>query len=163
MMSAQLASAYVISIRFAPLYKAAARTSQNNNVCLIKGAGHHFCPGGYVAPAGSRAASNTAVHSNLLYSHFVSGRRLSLLTGSRLHGLVVGGGVALSLNTSFRGAASMSTISFGNLSRGAVPGMLLSQTIARTGVFAHSSACYLSDCLSHACEAFNLVFITRAA
>lgn len=51
------------------------------------------------------------------------------MVSSAVHGFVVGGGVALMLNTVLRLASVTSTFSFGNLSRGMVPGMFLSHTL----------------------------------
>jgi enoyl-CoA hydratase/carnithine racemase len=46
-----------------------------------------------------------------------------------IHGFVLGGGIALMLNTDLHLSSMTSTFSFGNLSRGMVPGMMLSQTL----------------------------------
>jgi hypothetical protein len=158
MMSGELSAQYCLSVRCSQHLVTVGNASAGSVYCL-QGAGHHFCPGGYVAPAANAAAARrTSVDIILLYSQFVALRRLSHLTVCRLHGLVVGGGVALSLNTTIRGSACCATISFGNLSRGAVPGMLLSRTIGRTCGCARSLACYLTDGLLHASHSLTMGF-----
>ena len=64
-----------------------------------------------------------------------------------LHGVVVGGGVALALHTHVRFGAAASTLSFGNLSRGAVPGMRLSRTLRRAHCLAFGLSLFQTDLL----------------
>lgn len=92
----------------------------------LSGASLHFCPGGYV---GTRQTMSESTY--VMYRCFVSLRNIGLFATCVLHGVVVGGGVALSLHTNVRLSPAASTLSFGNLSRGAVPGMRLSMTLPR--------------------------------
>ena len=62
-----------------------------------------------------------------------------------MHGVVVGGGVALALHSHVRLGAAASTLSFGNLSRGAVPGVRLSRTLPRAHCLAFGLALFLND------------------
>jgi len=64
-----------------------------------------------------------------------------------MHGVVVGGGVALSLQTHERLGPPATTVSFGNLSRGAVPGMRLSVTLRRAHGLVSSMSLYQRDSL----------------
>jgi enoyl-CoA hydratase/carnithine racemase len=69
---------------------------------------------------------------------------------------VLGGGVALMLNVDMHVSSIMSTFSFGNLSRGMVPGMMLSQTLLSQVGTALSSDLYLADSVASAREALDL-------
>ena len=77
-----------------------------------------------------------------------------------LHGLVQGGGLAMSQVVDFRVCDADSTISLGNLSRGAVPCILLSGTLPLIfGSLAEAMAFYLEDSIleSSAALACDLV------
>eukprot|EP00434_Breviolum_minutum_P019871 symbB.v1.2.017533.t1/scaffold1371.1/size209032/5 len=62
-----------------------------------------------------------------------------------LHGSLVGGGVAYSLNNPVRFADSKASACFGNLSRGAVPGMVLSSNIPQALGLQGALDIYLTD------------------
>lgn len=113
----------------------------------IGGGGLHFCPGGYVPkhqqPVSPCSITNVATY--LLYRFFVCMRSLQCHRICALHGVVVGGGVALALHTHVRLGAAASTLSFGNLSRGAVPGMRLSVTLPRVHCVALGLSMFQSD------------------
>lgn len=113
----------------------------------IGGAGLHFCPGGYVQTNQRNVtlSSIATVATYVLYRCFVCMRSLQIHRIGALHGVVVGGGVALALHTHVRLGAAASTLSFGNLSRGAVPGMLLSVTLPRAHCLTFGLSMYQSD------------------
>ncbi|CAJ1332904.1 unnamed protein product [Effrenium voratum] len=62
-----------------------------------------------------------------------------------LHGSLVGGGVAYSLNNPVRFADNKASACFGNLSRGAVPGMVLSSNIPQALGLQGALDIYLTD------------------
>ena len=83
--------------------------------------------------------------SYLLYRFFVCLRSLQCHRFCVLHGVVVGGGVALALHSHVLLGAAASTLSFGNMSRGAVPGMRLSRTLPRAHCLAFGVALFDTD------------------
>jgi len=95
----------------------------------LQGVGPHFCPGGNHHP-------NTPVGSTVFtMSTYISFYSFSLTRELHIPGVVactgslVGGGVAYSLNQTLRVAAHSASFSFGNISRGACPGMFLSKNL----------------------------------
>jgi len=99
----------------------------------IGGVGLHLRSSSYIQKRSSidLFCSITAGAPYLLYRLFVSGRSFLLHRTCVLYGVLVGGGVALAMHAHVRLGFAACTCSFGNLSRGAVPGMLLSQTLPR--------------------------------
>jgi enoyl-CoA hydratase/carnithine racemase len=124
------------------------------NVLLCKATGPHYCTG---APTDAEAqapslsspplASVYAVHS---YASLIS--RGAILPVSQVHGYVVGGGVALSLNSRYICIACRGTASFGNLSRGVSPILLLAPHLHSISGFAAGKHIYLTDANMDACR-----------
>lgn len=129
------------------------RHGQTNVDVALHGAGPHYCPGGNPTPKTLAGATPFSTGSISLYRAIVGIRHTGGTLLSSLHGSAVGGGVAYSLSTTFRVAASSTSISFGNLSRGAVPGMHLSRTLPRAGTLSSSLAMYLSAAICDKCIA----------
>lgn len=131
----------------------------------VQGAGPHFCPGG-----NPNFGSQLAQFANLGpfdrcqylgYAPFARIRDLAVPAVQGSHGAQVGGGNAYALNHTVRACAHTTTISFGNVSRGAVPGMILSQTLPTTIGQAKASALYLLDLTFSAGGANKADFMTR--
>jgi len=78
---------------------------------VFHGAGPHFCPGGN--PLSTPTPASTAF-STVPYTGFVAQLRIRAPTKSvicAMHGFVLGGGLAMSMTTDFRGSDSLTTIS----------------------------------------------------
>mmetsp|Transcript_41930 Transcript_41930/g.96215 ORF Transcript_41930/g.96215 Transcript_41930/m.96215 type:complete len:326 (+) Transcript_41930:58-1035(+) len=117
----------------------------NPSAHLTVGAGPHFCPGGNpnpVMPVGISANQASAYNT---YIGFTKQRASGLPTLAASHGSQVGGGVAYALSGNVRMCEARTTISFGNLSRGAVPGMHLSRTLPTAVGLSQAFALYLQD------------------
>ena len=130
MMSQCLSSWFGLASVF---WHALRRSPDLHRTLNVRGAGLHMCPGGYVPKHRNNVSqcSSIIVASYFLYRFFVCLRSLQCHRFCVLHGVVVGGGVALALHSHVLLGAAASTLSFGNLSRGAMPGMRLSRTLPR--------------------------------
>mmetsp|Transcript_145 Transcript_145/g.391 ORF Transcript_145/g.391 Transcript_145/m.391 type:complete len:328 (+) Transcript_145:62-1045(+) len=120
-----------------------ARGSPSSHLTL--GAGPHFCPGGNpnpIMPRGLTVSQSTPYNT---YIGFTKQRASGLPTLAASHGSQVGGGVAYALSGNVRMCEAKTTISFGNLSRGAVPGMHLSRTLPAAVGLSQAFAIYLQD------------------
>lgn len=140
------------------------KTQSNASVpmaLLIQGSGPHFCPGGNPAPIIPAGATPFFVHMFNAYLPFVRCRELQIPTICSSHGSQVGGGVAYALNCTMRVAPSTTTVAFGNLSRGAVPGMFLSQTITSKLGLSAAMTSYLTDSTWSAYAALENSFFDR--
>lgn len=128
---------------------------------VLQGSGPHFCPGGNV---NANIREGETAFTLAPFTGFVAEMRLrqsmgGSLTGSAtssasdvwwvvcsLHGLVQGGGLAMSQVVDFRVCDAEASISLGNLSRGAVPCILLSGTLPLIfKSLAEAMAFYLED------------------
>lgn len=121
---------------------------------VLQGSGPHFCPGGNVN-ASIREGENPFTLAP--FTGFVAELRLrQSMAGAEsgevwwvvscLHGLVQGGGLAMSQVVDFRVCDAEASISLGNLSRGAVPCILLSGTLPLIfRSLAEAMAFYLED------------------
>lgn len=96
---------------------------------VMQGAGPHFCPGGNPNPMISPGTGMFDYNQYTGYFAFVRIREAGVPTVVGVHGATAGGGCAQSLNQSRRTCEVKNTICFGNVSRGAVPGMMLSRNI----------------------------------
>merc|ERR1712232_1066386 len=119
-----------------------------------QGAGPHFCPGGNPNPFnGPNDLTNPQLWQwgrfdaaqVVGYAPFCRIRELAVPTIQGSHGAQVGGGNAFALNHTVRACDHKTTISFGNISRGAVPGMILSQTLPCTAGYIGGLDLYLMD------------------
>jgi len=95
----------------------------------LQGAGPHFCPGGNPNPVIPEGTGLWDINQYTGYFGFVRAREFHVPTAVSVHGATAGGGCAKSLNQGFRTCDAKNTICFGNVSRGAVPGMMLSKNI----------------------------------
>jgi len=149
------------------------RTESRGETCLgiqTQGAGPHFCPGGNPNPfKGPTDSTNPqvwqwgrfGVAQIVGYSPFCRIRELAVPAIQGSHGAQVGGGNAFALNHTARACDHKTTISFGNISRGAVPGMILSQTLPTTTGLSPALDLYLMDNTLSAYGANKAAFMTR--
>ena len=124
---------------------------------VLQAAGPHFCIGGNPwethvdAPLASLAA-------DLLEGALCvcSLRETCLPVVGSVHGHVAGGGVALSLNTSYLVAEAATTFEHGNIPRGVCPVAFFSQTLAASVGSAAASSMYLTNARLTAVSALQL-------
>lgn len=125
---------------------------------VLQGSGPHFCPGGNV---NANIREGETAFTLAPFTGFVAEMRLRQSMGGSmssesssdvwwvvcsLHGLVQGGGLAMSQVVDFRVCDAEASISLGNLSRGAVPCILLSGTLPLIfKSLAEAMAFYLED------------------
>mmetsp|Transcript_26182 Transcript_26182/g.57717 ORF Transcript_26182/g.57717 Transcript_26182/m.57717 type:complete len:937 (+) Transcript_26182:90-2900(+) len=125
---------------------------------VTSGAGPHFCPGGNPNPKQMPGLTPAQAGAYTNYLGFVGQRSTGCPTLSAGHGSMVGGGVAYALSGNIRGLASQTTIAFGNLSRGAVPGMHLSRTLPAAVGLSEAFHIYLADSTISAAAALKAQF-----
>ncbi|CAE7283840.1 unnamed protein product [Symbiodinium necroappetens] len=117
---------------------------------VIQGSGPHFCPGGNPNPKLYPGHIPLTVNQppgrkSMRVICPSSDAEMALPGICALHGSLVGGGVAYSLNNPVRFADSKASACFGNLSRGAVPGMVLSSNIPQALGLHGALDIYLTD------------------
>jgi len=109
------------------------KKNKNLVVVILQGDGKHFCTGLDTKQQVDNLRTDDYFLSckNIyeLYENFTSICELKALTISILTGTVVGGGLALALNTDLRIVSSDCNIQYGNLSRGVCPGLFLSKSM----------------------------------
>lgn len=149
------------------------RTANRGETCYgvqTQGAGPHFCPGGNPNPFnGASDMTNAqiwqwgrfAMAQVVGYAPFCRIRELAVPSIQGSHGAQVGGGNAFALNHTVRACDHKTTISFGNISRGAVPGMILSQTLPCTSGLIGGIDLYLMDGTFSAYGANKAAFMTK--
>ena len=96
------------------------------------------------------------VQSLCMYRMFFTLRRFPYVKVGRLHGAVVGGGVAFALHTEQRFGTDSTSYGFGNLPRSAIPGMLLSTILSRSIGLHNSMYAYVTDIVFDACSGVNM-------
>lgn len=113
---------------------------------IVQGAGPHFCPGGNHTPPVMEGATPWTMSSrSLATAAFIRVQELAVPSVTVASGNLIGGGVALSLQSTSRVAAVNTTMCFGNLSRGACPIMLLSRNLPKLAGMAAAVEIYLTD------------------
>mmetsp|Transcript_67922 Transcript_67922/g.120637 ORF Transcript_67922/g.120637 Transcript_67922/m.120637 type:complete len:810 (+) Transcript_67922:1-2430(+) len=129
--------------------------------CVAQGAGPHFCPGGNPNPTPHFGITEYDASMFVGYRGFITAQRqLALGSINAGHGAMVGGGNAFALNCTVRMAANQCTFSFGNVSRGMVPGMMLCKTIGSTLIHSPMMDFYLTDNTFSAAGALNGNFVS---
>ena len=128
----------------------------------MQASGPHFCPGGNVQ---ATLREGESAFTLAPFTGFVAELRLreaaeNGLLVAALHGLVQGGGVAMSQVADVRFADVETTYVLGNLSKGAVPCILLSKNLALlASSLADAMAFYLEDSVLDARSALALGLI----
>ncbi|CAJ1390337.1 unnamed protein product [Effrenium voratum] len=130
---------------------------------VLQGSGPHFCPGGNVQ---AQIREGETAFGLAPFTGFVAQLRLrelgeeslGLLTVA-LQGLVQGGGLAMALVADWRLADQETSFSLGNLSRGAVPCILMSAVLAATP---EAMALYLEDAVLDVWGALQLGLVQAA-
>mmetsp|Transcript_45784 Transcript_45784/g.131257 ORF Transcript_45784/g.131257 Transcript_45784/m.131257 type:complete len:581 (+) Transcript_45784:144-1886(+) len=123
-----------------------SRHSSNYPVSyVLQGVGPHFCPGGNhhpVSPVGGTPFQMSPFITSIWNVRF---REHAIPGITAIQGSAVGGGVAISTNTTQRVAVANSSMAFGNLSRGASPLMWLSGNLVDEVGMANAVSLYLTD------------------
>lgn len=127
----------------------ARRSRRSNQVPLgavVQGAGPHFCPGGNHHPVDPPGATPWTMSARATSSvAFVRVKEIAIPSTTAMTGSCIGGGVALSLQSSTRVATSNTSMAFGNISRGACPIMWLSKNLPTTVGMSAALEIYLTD------------------
>lgn len=138
-------------------FLARSNASENTIQAIqVQGAGPHFCPGGNLAP---RQRLGQTGFSQIPYTGFISlvkVRSPHVPVTAALHGMVLGGGCGLAMNTDIRLADTNHTWSLGNLSRGMVPCMFMSKTLGTTMGLWHAMEMYLADSIFSSSASLSL-------
>jgi len=126
-----------------------APRSPHNDRCpvamIYQGVGPHFCPGGNHHPLLLENSTFQYSHTTANSMSFDSVQELHFPQVVCQHGACVGGGAACSLSSSHRMADTRMSLSFGNLSRGAVPIMMLSHNLPSVVGRPSAVSIYLTD------------------
>jgi len=112
---------------------------------VLQGVGPHFCPGGNHHPVAPPGGTPFQMGPHITSIWNVKFRQHALPGITAIQGSAVGGGVAVSTNTTQRVAVANASLSFGNLSRGASPLMWLSGNLVDEMGTANAVALYLTD------------------
>lgn len=129
--------------------------------CVLQGVGPHFCPGGNHRPSPMPGAT-AWTYSARAYSSmaFIRLGELAIPVVTAVHGSLIGGGVALSLLTGSRAAASSATLCYGNASRSACPLMHLSKNLPAKAGLSVAMDLYLTDASLSAYAALKAGLLT---
>lgn len=129
------------------------------SLLTVQATGPHFCTGGgapepQVPGHEQRASLNTLVAQLVLGAGRLA--EASIVQAASLKGAVVGGGLALALTMTRRAVVPGCTMSFGNLSRGVSPLLLLSRTLPQIAGHVAATSLYLEDGILDAASACRL-------
>ena len=144
----QIAGSFSVSVGLHPM-----ELDENSSFLglVLQGSGPHFCPGGNV---NAQIREGESAFTLAPFTGFIAELRLLQSMGPgnvswvvcSLHGLVQGGGLAMSQICDFRVADSETSYVLGNLSRGAVPCILLSGRLPLSfPTLSEAMAFYLGD------------------
>ncbi|CAE8610250.1 unnamed protein product, partial [Polarella glacialis] len=113
---------------------------------VLQGVGPHFCPGGNHHPVAPEGGTPWMMSTRAASTMFAARlKEMSIPTFTAITGSAIGGGVAVSMNTTARVATQNASLAFGNISRGACPIMFLSKNLPSTVGLATAMDVYLND------------------
>jgi len=129
--------------------KALSKLGDKVRAIVLQGAGEHFCVGvnpySFVARCRDLPLLTQAKVTYDIYHSFVSIRSIGVPIICVVHGRVLGGGLAASLNADYRIGTIDTQFNYGNMPRGVCPGLLLSSHLTETLGFATANALYMND------------------
>lgn len=126
----------------------AARSGQGLHSIVLQGAGAHFCTGGaqhrdagmQLVPSSALAAATSDMGDAVMMLQQIEAPVLNVL-----HGKLIGGGVALALNTDWRVCTFAASFNHGNLSRNMNPITDFSRTFGNTVGAGLAIAVYMNN------------------
>lgn len=142
----------------------AGRRLDDLRAVILQGEGEHFCVGAnrqYVMSTKEFPLLTAAQVTYDIYRAFVDIRQLPVPVISVVHGKVLGGGVAAMLNADYRICTADATFSYGNISRGVCPGMLLSESLEHLVGQKWAMELYLNNYTLTAAEALTIGLVNE--
>ncbi|CAE8618827.1 unnamed protein product, partial [Polarella glacialis] len=129
---------------------------------VLQGVGPHFCPGGNHHPVAPEGGTPWMMSTRAASTMFAARlKEMSIPTFTAITGSAIGGGVAVSMNTTARVATQNASLAFGNISRGACPIMFLSKNLPSTVGLATAMDVYLNDSTLSASAALKAGMIAQ--